>query len=59
MKPFLFLAAALVVLAGCKRQPSVTPVATATNQTYAVRGVVQAIASDLTKATIHHQAISG
>jgi hypothetical protein len=43
MKPPIFLVAAVAVLAGCKRETSLTP--TATNQTYAVRGVVQPIAS--------------
>ena len=44
MKRPIFLVAAVAVVAGCKRETSVTPVSTATNQTNAVRGVVQAIA---------------
>jgi len=59
MKQIIFLGAVLAVLVGCKRETPVTPKATATNQTYTVRGVVQAIVPSLTKATIHHQAIPG
>jgi len=59
MKQIILLAAVLAMLTGCKPDASPPPVATATNQTYAVRGVVQAIAPNLRTATIHHQAIPG
>ena len=49
----------LLLLVGCRRESPGPPVATATNQTYAVRGVVQAIGSDLHHATIKHEKISG
>ena len=59
MKPVILLVAALAGLAGCKREASPKSVATATNQSYAARGVVQAVAPNLRTATIHHQAIPG
>ncbi len=60
MKPIIFLAAAMIALAGCKQESSAPPTpAAATNQTYAVRGVVQALPSDLRHATIKHGKIPG
>jgi protein SCO1/2 len=59
MKSTILLAAALVVLAGCKPESSAPSAAAATNTTYAVRGVVQAIPPDLHHATIKHEAIPG
>ena len=59
MKHILLLAAALAMLTGCKREASAPPVPTATNQTYAVRGGVKAVAPNLRTATIHHQTIPG
>jgi protein SCO1/2 len=54
------LAAALVVLVGCKPESSAPPAAVAaTHQTYAVRGVVQAIPPDQRHATIKHEKIPG
>jgi protein SCO1/2 len=59
MKQIILLAAVLAVLTGCTRDASSPPVATATNQTHFVRGVVKAVAPNLRTATIHHQAIPG
>jgi len=59
MKPIPLLAAVLVLLTGCKRESSPPPIATGTNQTYAARGAVKAVAPNLRTATIHHQAIPG
>ena len=58
MKTIFFLCGLLLV-AGCKREASPPPVAAATNQNYAVRGVVQAIPPDHLHATIKHEAIPG
>lgn len=58
MNRLIFICGLLLVV-GCRRESSGPPVSTATNQTYAVRGVVQAIASDLHHATIKHEKISG
>ncbi len=58
MHPVLLLALALTLLAGC--QPASSPAsAPATRQTYAVRGVVQAIPADRRHATIKHEPIPG
>jgi protein SCO1/2 len=59
MKATILLAAALAVLAGCKPGSSAPSAAAATNQTYAVRGVVQALPPDLRHATIKHEKIPG
>jgi protein SCO1/2 len=57
MMRFLFLLLAMFLAAGCKPEPA-KPVATATtNQTYTVRGVVQAIQADHRRATIKHEKI--
>ena len=60
MKSRIFLCALLVVLAGCK-PPSVAPPGPSgtTPKTYAVHGVVQAVAPDQRHATIKHDAIPG
>lgn len=57
MKSIILLAVALAMLTGCKREASPPSIASLTNQTYAVRGVVKAVAPNLRTATIHHQAI--
>lgn len=49
----------LLLAIGCKREPAAPAAATATNQTYIVHGVVQAIAPDLRHVTIRHEAIPG
>jgi len=59
MKSIIFLFAAVTVLVGCKRESPAPPVSAATNQTYSVRGVVQAIPPDHRHVTIKHEAISG
>jgi len=46
-------------VAGCKPNSSVSPVVTATNQTFAVRGVIQQIPPDLRHVTIKHEKIPG
>jgi protein SCO1/2 len=56
MKQIIFLCGLLLVI-GCKRETSAPPISDATNQTYSVRGVVQAIAADLHHATIKHEKI--
>ena len=48
----------LIALAGCKPESS-APVAAATNQTYAVRGVIQQIPPDHRHVTIKHEKIPG
>jgi len=58
MRPIIFLCGLLLVL-GCKRETSAPPISAATNQTYTVRGVVQAIAPDFHHATIKHEKIPG
>src|SRR5450759_1534866 len=58
MKQIIVLAAAMIALAGCKPEASTSPAA-ATKQTYAVRGVVQAIPPDHRHATIKHEKIPG
>ena len=58
MKPIFFLCGLLLAL-GCKRETSAPPISAATNQTYTVRGVVQAIAPDFHHATIKHEKIPG
>ena len=58
MKPIFFLCGLLLAL-GCKRETSAPPISAATNQTYTVRGVVQAIAPDSHHATIKHEKIPG
>ena len=57
MKLVIFFGLLLAI--GCKRESPVPPVSAATNQTYSVRGVVQAIPSDHRHATIKHEAIPG
>jgi len=59
MKPIILLAVTLALLTGCKRESSAPPVFPATNQTYAVRGIVQTIPPDLRHATIKHEKIPG
>ena len=58
MRLIIFICGLLLAI-GCKRESSAPPVSAATNQTYAVRGVVQKIASDLHHATIKHEKIPG
>ena len=58
MKPIFFLCGLLLAL-GCKRETFAPPISAATNQTYTVRGVVQAIAPDFHHATIKHEKIPG
>jgi protein SCO1/2 len=55
----IILFCGLLLAVGCKREPSAPPVAAATSQTYAARGVVQAIPPDHRRATIKHEAIPG
>jgi protein SCO1/2 len=56
----LFSALLLLALAGCKPESSAPPApAAAIPQTYAVRGVVQAVSPDQRHATIKHEAIPG
>ena len=58
MKINILLTTSLLALAGCKPQAS-TPVAPTTNQTYAVRGVIQQIPPDHRHVTIKHEKIPG
>jgi protein SCO1 len=58
MKIKILLTTSLLGLAGCKPQ-SATPVAPATNQTYAVRGVIQQIPPDHRHLSIKHEKIPG
>ena len=60
MNSKLLFCGLLLAVAGCKPQSS-APVApaTATNQTYAVRGVIQQIPPDHRHATIKHEKIPG
>jgi len=49
-----------LLVVSCRQEPPAPPAAvSATNQTYAVRGVVQAVASDRRQATIKHEKIPG
>ena len=59
MKQLLPLVPALMLAAGCKPESSPPPVTTATNQTYSVSGVVEAIPPDHRHATIKHEKIPG
>ena len=58
MKQIIFLCGLLLAL-GCKRETTAPPISAATNQTYSVRGVVQAVAPDFHHATIKHEKIPG
>ena len=58
MKQMIFFCGLLLAL-GCKRESPAPPVSAATNQSYVVRGVVQAIPPDHRHATIKHEAIPG
>jgi protein SCO1/2 len=58
LRQIVFLGGLLLAI-GCRREPSAPPVSAATNQTYSVRGVVQAIPPDLRHVTIKHEAIPG
>ena len=58
LRQIIFLGGLLLAI-GCKREPSAPPSSAATNQTYSVRGVVQAIPPDHRHATIKHEAIPG
>jgi protein SCO1/2 len=49
----------MLLAIGCQRKLSAPPVSTSTNQTYSVRGVVQAILSDHRHVTVKHEAIPG
>ena len=55
----LILFSSLLLAVGCKREAAMTPASTSTNQTYSVRGVVQAILPDHRHVTIKHEAIPG
>jgi protein SCO1 len=59
MKTRFFLCGLLLTLVGCKPNASAPANAPATNQTYAVRGVIQRIPSDHRYLTIKHEAIPG
>ena len=60
MKPFTCFAFVLVLLvAGCKPNSSVPAPVAATNQTFAVRGVIQQIPPDGCHVTIKHEKIPG
>lgn len=48
-----------MLAAGCKPEASAPPATTATNQTYSVQGVVEAIPPDHRHATIKHEKIPG
>ncbi len=58
VRPIIFLGGLLLAI-GCKRESTVPLGSAATNQTYSVRGVVQAIPPDHQHATIKHEAIPG
>ncbi|HEX9045431.1 MAG TPA: copper-binding protein [Verrucomicrobiae bacterium] len=58
MKTQILLAGVALMLAGCKPQ-SAPPAAAATDQTYAVRGVIQQIPADHRHVTIQHEKIPG
>ena len=55
----IFILCGLLLALGCKREASAPPISAATNQTYVVRGVVQAVAPDFHHATIKHEKIPG
>jgi protein SCO1/2 len=59
MKEKILLCGLLVALAGCKPAASTSTTAAATNQTFAVRGVIQRIPPDLRHVTIKHEKIPG
>ena len=60
MKPSTLFCALLLVLAGCKPHSTAPPPpASSAPKTYAVHGVVQAVAPDQRQATIKHDAIPG
>jgi protein SCO1/2 len=59
MKGKFLLCGLLLALAGCKPASSTSTTATATNQTFAVRGVIQQIPPDLRHVTIKHEKIPG
>jgi len=60
MKPFACLCFALALFAvGCQPNSSAPPAAAATNQTFAVRGVIQQIPADHRHVTIKHEKIPG
>ena len=60
MKPFAcFLFVLGLLAAGCKPAAPTPPAAAATNQTYAVRGVIQQIPPDQHHVTIKHEKIPG
>jgi protein SCO1/2 len=59
MKPITLFCALLLALAGCKPHSAAPPPATSAPKTYAVHGVVQAVAPDQRQATIKHDAIPG
>lgn len=60
MKPFICFAFVLILLvAGCKPNSSTPPSAATTNQTFAVRGVIQQIPADHCHVTIKHEKIPG
>ena len=59
MKPIILFCGLLLAFAGCK--PASTPPSTpaTTNQTYAVRGVIQQIPADHRHVTVKHEKIPG
>lgn len=57
MKTKFLLCGLLLALVGCKPNSSAPPSATTTNQTYAVRGVIQQIPPDHRHVTIKHEKI--
>ncbi len=59
MKIEIILCGLLLAVAGCKPAASTPPTVTNTNQTYAVRGVIQQIPPDLRHVTIKHEKIPG
>jgi len=59
MKRFLLPLLTLMLAAGCKPEAPAPASTTATNQIYAVRGVVQALLPDHRTATIKHEKIPG
>ncbi len=59
MKTIVLLCGLLLMVAGCKPAASAPPAVAATNQTFAVRGVIQQIPSDHRHVSIKHEKISG
>ncbi len=59
MKWLFLVLSALILAAGCNPESSAPPATTATNQTYSVHGVVEAIPPDHRHATIKHEKIPG